>query len=337
MKEIARLTQLAQSGPSACAMTNAMRINAILGARPRSLPSFVSAVRCWIGFARVFLQKNGCEFPPTVDELLAWSVCFRCRGTFSNYLSCVRTACHLVRVSDEAFTHHALRAAKISVEKRSGWVARKRLAIREELLVRIIDALMVFEQGKAFAMLFLTAYVFALRLPSEALPMVWSAGKALVNDKRSVLQLSGQELRLTLARRKNRERPTHLLRSCWCSTQKKLCPIHALGAWFQTLSDGATPFAHITPARARHVLRTTLKDLAVAEAMLYGTHAFRRGHVQDVIAKGGRVTEVLLAGDWRSPAFFRYVDAESLERDAVVEAHVLESDSEEEGATQSPR
>jgi len=41
-------------------------------------------------------------FPPTMDELLAWSVLFRSAGTFANYLSYVRTACTIVRAPTQA-------------------------------------------------------------------------------------------------------------------------------------------------------------------------------------------------------------------------------------------
>ena len=38
--------------------------------------------------------------------------------------------------------------------------------------------------------------------------------------------------------------------------------------------------------------------------------------------------QILRAGDWKSPAFLQYLDAEQLEFDRIVEAHDLESDDE---------
>ena len=39
----------------------------------------------------------------------------------------------------------------------------------------------------------------------------------------------------------------------------------------------------------------------------------------------------MLSGEWRSPAFLQYLNLEELEADAVLEAHIDESSSEDEG------
>ena len=39
--------------------------------------------------------------------------------------------------------------------------------------------------------------------------------------------------------------------------------------------------------------------------------------------------EILEAGEWKSPAFLQYLDLHRLERDAVVQAHLDESDDDE--------
>ena len=64
------------------------RIAALLGACPKSKASFKSGVRCYIAFAMQVLAKCREEvLPPSVDDLLAWSMVFRCADTFSNYLA----------------------------------------------------------------------------------------------------------------------------------------------------------------------------------------------------------------------------------------------------------
>ena len=40
--------------------------------------------------------------------------------------------------------------------------------------------------------------------------------------------------------------------------------------------------------------------------------------------------QILRAGEWVSPAFLRYLDTVQVDRDSVVQAHVQESESEEE-------
>ncbi len=83
------------------------------------------------------------------------------------------------------------------------------------------------EEYLRYAWLFLLAYVFLLRVPSEALPAV--AGKVPGREAQSVLEHSGEGLRLTLRRRKNKPQGSQLVRSCWCTQCSRTCPVHALG------------------------------------------------------------------------------------------------------------
>ena len=89
------------------------------------------------------------------------------------------------------------------------------------------------------------------------------------------------------------------------------------------------PFGRITAASALGVLRDMLKQLEVDKAMLYRTHDFRRGHARDMQAWGRTLAEILQAGEWSSPAFMKYLDMMALERDAVMEAHLNESEDED--------
>ena len=91
------------------------RINALLGSCPRSHVSFESGVATWTHFAGKILGKTGKEFPPTADDLVAWSAQFNVAGTFTNYLGYVRLACQILGVSDAAFSSPALLRAKTSI------------------------------------------------------------------------------------------------------------------------------------------------------------------------------------------------------------------------------
>jgi hypothetical protein len=55
----------------------------------------------------------------------------------------------------------------------------------------------------------------------------------------------------------------------------------------------------------------------------------RRGHAQDLVENGGNLQQILSAGQWSSPAFLKYIDSAKADRDVVVEATLLESDSDE--------
>ena len=76
------------------------RVDALLGSCPRSHNSMMSGVRCWSAFAQRVLDRTGREFPPTANDLVAWSRLFRCHGTFGNYLGHVRLGCQVLCVSD---------------------------------------------------------------------------------------------------------------------------------------------------------------------------------------------------------------------------------------------
>ena len=45
---------------------------------------------------------------------------------------------------------------------------------------------------------------------------------------------------------------------------------------------------------------------------------------------GAPLWEILAAGDWKSPAFLDYLDKFRLERDVVMQAHLDESEVEDE-------
>ena len=72
--------------------------------------------------------------------------------------------------------------------------------------------------------------------------------------------------------------------------------------------------------------------MKVTEAAMYRTHDLRRGHARDLQERGGVLREILAAGDWRSPAFLRYLDVGELERGVVAEAHLDDSSDDEEDA-----
>ena len=77
-------------------------------------------------------------------------------------------------------------------------------------------------------------------------------------------------------------------------------------------------------------MRLKLHQLGLENASRFRTHDLRRGHALDLLRAGANLGEILRAGQWRSPAFLQYLDLEELERDAVLEAHLDESSSEDE-------
>ena len=116
----------------------------------------------------------------------------------------------------------------------------------------------------------------------------------------------------------------------WCLTCP-LCPIHVVWEkYLANLEVGVAPFATLTAAQARAKLKCYLQALGVADAPRFRCHDLRRGHADDLRLSGAPLAKLLLYGEWARPAYMRYVDVEALEANAVVQAHIDESSSEDE-------
>ena len=102
-----------------------------------------------------------------------------------------------------------------------------------------------------------------------------------------------------------------------------------MGPILDQLADGQLLFDGITASKALVSLREILERSHTPEARAYGTHDLRRGHARDLQRHGASLYEILMAGEWRSPAFMHYLDTNALEADLVVQAHVAESSDSE--------
>ena len=314
---------------------------ALLGSCPRSHDSFMSGVTTWMHFASKVLGRRGREFPPTVHDLVAWSAHFNVRGTFTNYLGYVRLACQILGVSDAAFASNEVQRAKVAIEKRDEYRRRDpmfvrcvsvallfldscRMHCRQTLLVKLLEMAGASKaaEAKLMAMLFVTTYVFMLRLQSEALPI--SIGKAADGGtgQQAVLTLEGEEVVLTLERRKNLQRGSVVRRRCWCSTCSQTCPVHAVWEYLSQFGEGVQPFAGIKYKDALTNLRLYMIALAQPKANLFGTQDLRRGHAQDLRAAGASDETLSRAGQWRGKrGFAPYMDHPENDSSMVAEAH----------------
>lgn len=271
--------------------------------------------------------------PPAVDTLIAWSELFRCCDTYRNYLGYVHFACTLSGLPTVAFECRDIKRAHIAIRKRNNFVPRRKLFIQRALVGKLLSLVAKGKLAEEYAMLFLFTYVFLLRLPSEALPCTKVLGDAL-GDAQSQVWCDGVELHLQLKRRKNMEAGSHMSRKCWCSTDPGTCPVHVLGRYFAELPVGDQPFAGISAGRALRKLREALELFSATrkDSCIYRCHDLRRGHAKDLVESGASLVEILAAGQWRSPAFLKYLDLRTLERDAVLAACVDESSGGEEEA-----
>ena len=147
------------------------------------------------------------------------------------------------------------------------------------------------EVERTFVKLFVLAYAFLLRLPSEALPVV-AGVKGMVFEANSMLYMSDGKLVLQLKRRKNKLYGSTLVRECWCASSRWTCPVHVVGSWVSRCDVGTRLFGDVTAAKALSTLRRILGLLGVPNSCEYRTQDFRRGHAQDLAESGGAVSVV---------------------------------------------
>jgi len=310
------------------------RMEAILGSCSASLKSVKSGIRCYLAFAEKFLLKSGKKLPPTVDELLAYSTHFRCKGTFSNYLGYLRVGCLADGESTAAFDDPAVARAKKAVGKRGNFITREKMFVRLADVHRIMESCYVADEfDERFCMLFLITYIFLLRLPSEALPIVrGGSGVADYGAKhKAVMSLEDNCLQLKLSHRKNIAKECVLKRPCWCKSADFLvCPVHVVWPYMKEFKEGQHVFEGISASAAMKTLRRYLSLIGKLDAMKYRSHDLRRGHADDLRASGASLWVILTAGQWSSPAFLKYLDTATLEADAVLQAHLDESSGGEE-------
>ena len=316
------------------------RVNAVLGSCKHSLKSLRSGYSCFAAFARVADPECVDVIPPKLDLLLSWSSLFRSERTLGNYLGYVKTACLLCGVSVEVFGHDALKRAKNAVAKKQQFIRRPKLWLQRVQLQSMLEWCDREERHALFGALFLFAYAFLLRLPSEALPVTVGQGSgpcALYQD--------GDMMVLELARRKNKPSGSILRRGCWCGESARTCPLHVLGPLVANCEHGQRLFV-VSAACALGILREILRGIGMDKAESYRTHDLRRGHAQDLVESGvslvvggnllvaspccagATLAVILAAGEWRSPAFLSYIDEAKLETDVVVAAHVDDSDDD---------
>ena len=158
---------------------------------------------------------------------------------------------------------------------------------------------------KRFSQLFLLAYIFLLRVPSEALAATF--GRDLCHTHQTVLWLEDSKLHINLRRRKNRPGGSRLTRKCWCQHSRKTCPVHVFGKLVEEVPAGTALFEGIDAnrsfwrclfmsdlvasikalaCRATAALRTMLAEVGTKAAEQYRLHDIRRGHAKDLQLSG---------------------------------------------------
>jgi hypothetical protein len=158
------------------------KANAVMGNCPKSRSSFRSGVNAWCTFADTMYGDENVGWPPSVDGIVQWSHFFGCLGTFCNYegvhFCCVahvssyrcsvaghvRTACLALGLVAPVASDPALRRARGAIAKRMLRGSKPKRFIQRDCIYNMVDGVRKGIETQKFAMLWLAAYHFMLRV-----------------------------------------------------------------------------------------------------------------------------------------------------------------------------
>ena len=165
------------------------KIAAVMGSCPDSHDSFKSGLRHWFNHIEITHGPEVVDevaYPPQLEDILGWSNAFRravagkfaclcecalpvarCLKTFTNYLGYVRTSCYAVGCDAPPAGHPAICRAMIAIAKRGLSSSRPRHFICRSVVHNMVLGVDKQLEELRFAMLWLIAYLFLLRVPSE--------------------------------------------------------------------------------------------------------------------------------------------------------------------------
>jgi hypothetical protein len=140
-------------------------------------------------------------------------------------------------------------------------VCRPRLAVQRTML----RAMMAQDGTPSRTALWLLAYTWLLRLPSEALPMCVCASEPQRGVHQSAVWREGDNICVLLSSRKNLQGGSGVLRrACSCEGSPHMCPVHVL--WEQFLDSvpvGTKPWLNVSAAQVLKWMRGAFIALAV--------------------------------------------------------------------------
>ena len=302
----------------------------------QSLASVASGLRAWHQFAvHVLGYEPRATLPPSsgadVEKFIA---VFRNGATAGNYVGFVKWTCvHLHLPVDWYTTAIAATlkgARKLNLQQRGGALSEKHLLSQEQLhqVVSLADL----RRNHDFARAALVFYEFLLRIQSEGLPLQRGCSNeavALDPCRHSAVWVVQDKLAcVRLMRRKHRPQGSLLKRPCSCrKTGRQFCVVHRCTEAVADCAVGARLW-HFTAAAFQIQLRQYLVLLGTRGAQSYTLKSFRAGKATALAAAGASVGQILLAGEWKSQAFLRYVDTDVVDEAAVLATALCDSDAE---------
>lgn len=238
-------------------MMDIARILTVLESAPKSIPSKLSGVRCWLTFASEWLKKRPKDaLPPKINELIFWGRFFRAPGTFMNYIAALKWACDIEGVPAPDLDHPMIRRIKTSLK--TSWTPQEKTWVQHWALEKLVKGAETADDT-LHVMLYLLSYICLLRVPSEGLPVTVLKEMVDPDDMpagiHAAVAITKTELVYYVRTRKNTKLPTVIKRQCWCGSRPAICPVHVFGKWWETQVSGHCPFKTITPTMATAGLR----------------------------------------------------------------------------------
>jgi len=284
----------------------------------RSIPSYMSGLRCWAAFCDAHGEKI--HFPASSALALRYTGMFHSHATLNQYLKHLRWALRFLHYTNCCETP-TLKQAMNGIKK-SGDTPKVKLALLSRQVAMLIQQAERQDEVEVAALAAISR-LFLLRVPSEAVPLEW-------DGNHSKIQLTDNSATITLMRRKNLSSPSRIVRNCCCKTSgNRLCAVHWLHRLF-TERTGEGRLFTLTAHRFKMRVRQHACDCRISDANRLGTHAFRRGMAQDIVSAGGSLAVLLRAGDWHSKSFLAYLKDSQPEDEAVAQFVINISDSEAE-------
>ena len=172
---------------------------------------------------------------------------------------------------------------------------------------------------------FIVSRQFALRYGAEAALLAGESDHSRVEIKEPA-QHSVAEADIILLRRKMCDAPVTISRRCICAPQgRALCGVCVLR---RRWSRGRI-FPDVTYEEGLAVVKAAAQLAGLPNPLAWGTHAFRRGWADEVLAAGGPGA-LFYSGGWRGVAAFGYANARTRSAMLAAEFCVEHSDSEED-------
>ena len=338
----AKIRALKESNISKHRLSNFLEAGAtlsLLKASRKAFKGLASAIRCYFSFCEL---KGIKPFPIKERYILQWSALFNETATFQQYVNSLRKVCYILRESLDWSSRavvHAAYGLRLAASNR----IRFPNFIRSEILWKLIR---FFGQDDEFTHLAYISFLFALRVPSEALPIRRAHKRDEVTlftpqKEKALIALRSingiPNLVLKLAWRKHMPGGCIMQRPCFCPHDtvraKGLCPVHWFWPWVRRSRQcGALLFDKTNTRNLNRRLRYALAKIRIPAANLYSSHGFRRGAAQELKESGSQWPIVGEVGKWKGASFRTYVDlSDELSHDmAQLFIHSFDFDSEDD-------